>query len=917
MNKVIRIFKGDEYRPKIEKEFREDDFFSEVYNRAYSILKEIQEEMGARRLENREERHFALDEGSVGNNIIAFCGRRGQGKSSAMQSFAVTLDNVSQWKTFGNEVDCSKYLVLKRIDPSSLENGESIIRVLLSKMFYGFQEWEDERQRTSRQMTEFRKESHEILELFQQCYDDIDYIKEGQSRERRNDLEALARQGNSAQLRRNLTKLIDKYLRWVAPEKESGAECLVIQIDDADLATRKIFEICEDIRNYLALPNVVILMGMDFVQFSYAIYQRYLHNYKELHDLQRGISVEEKCYDMAARYLEKTLPGGHRVMLPDIDTAISEHTECLKFEYLEAAEPKDGAAKARDLLPEEIGSCSDMQEQLLKLIYLRTGIVLVPREGQVHPFLPHTLRELTHMLKMLGGMYEVDCDRVYGAQEKIGRLKSNLVKLKQYFMDDWCSQNLKLEQKELLEDIDRANQNRNNQEVYRYVRQYLKSIGRTLSLKSVGYRDILHTLVGEELSDEIGIQSAIEIYYTIFLNEWFAAALEDSGEYGKIVEFLQTPICLSPAVRRLKPKTGYFLTDFRIETEELKKLLPGSDSIENSMATVLDAFCFAEESEEDSEEEAFGQPIFIEDKEKNTITWNPEAGEIYFNVLNLLFKVLLSQSRFLSGQREASVPQDSLGDSSVEDIKGANTVRSAGSDRRYLSQIRNILSNVDVQLLLQNRLDKEYKGIYRKRGREAWLPSLNRIYSRLDSWVERVAYLGIESSVRDVFAGCVETVASMYSIFLSCASNRKRYWEEYRGCFLNFIRSVQEFLGSERELVKKLPEDGENVLNRIIEMMSTGLTLKDPAIAISFDGMRLPPVWQQVSEKSQEVTKKYYATLSAFLSLQTSTDESGKDIGQKLVINQNVSAIEQAIEECAKACQEANEILNTGWQGES
>ena len=107
MNKVIRIFKGDEYRPKIEKEFRKDDFFAEVYERAYSILKEIQEEMHARRLENGEEQHFALEEGSVGNNIIAFCGRRGQGKSSAMQSFARTLDNMSQWKTFGNEVDCS------------------------------------------------------------------------------------------------------------------------------------------------------------------------------------------------------------------------------------------------------------------------------------------------------------------------------------------------------------------------------------------------------------------------------------------------------------------------------------------------------------------------------------------------------------------------------------------------------------------------------------------------------------------------------------------------------------------------------------------------------------------------------------------------------------------------------------------
>lgn len=39
-----------------------------------------------------------------------------------------------------------------------------IIRILPTKMFYGFQEWEDERQRTSAQMAEFRKESHDILE---------------------------------------------------------------------------------------------------------------------------------------------------------------------------------------------------------------------------------------------------------------------------------------------------------------------------------------------------------------------------------------------------------------------------------------------------------------------------------------------------------------------------------------------------------------------------------------------------------------------------------------------------------------------------------------------------------------------------------------------------------------------------------
>ena len=45
-------------------------------------------------------------------------------------------------------------------------------------------------------------------------------------------------------------------------------------IDDMDLATQKIYRICEDIRNYLSVPNIIVLFASDYDQLVYAIYQK-------------------------------------------------------------------------------------------------------------------------------------------------------------------------------------------------------------------------------------------------------------------------------------------------------------------------------------------------------------------------------------------------------------------------------------------------------------------------------------------------------------------------------------------------------------------------------------------------------------------------------------------------------------------
>ncbi len=86
----------------------------------------------------------------------------------------------------------------------------------------------------------------------------------------------------------------------------------MVRIDDTDLCMCDAFSICEDIREYLSLSNVVILMALDIRQLKYSIFQRYLMKYEGIlkfdNDYYYKKSVLEKCDYMASRYIEKNVP---------------------------------------------------------------------------------------------------------------------------------------------------------------------------------------------------------------------------------------------------------------------------------------------------------------------------------------------------------------------------------------------------------------------------------------------------------------------------------------------------------------------------------------------------------------------------------------------------------------------------------
>lgn len=895
MNKLIKIYKGDEYRPKLEKSYEKDSFFCSVYERADQILDRLNGEL-------TDLREDAEQPQSMGSNIIAFCGERGQGKTSAMQSFAYRLNK-------------DDYDVMDLIEPSNFEKNESIVRVVLSKMFNQIQTWND-RCENGFWQDDFREDIARLSELFQKCYSNIEYMKwEKKAEYGSDDLETLMRLGNGSRLKEDLYQLVQCYLRWNRGRKGNNKpQYLVLQIDDVDLATKKIFELCEDLKNYLSIPNVIVLIATDYNQLIYAIYQKYLQNYEKLWELQKQIEVGEKCYEMATRYLEKMIPEGCRVVLPDLDSEIAENPGQISLAYKERQETKEGVAEI-SLLPEKLQNCKDIQEQILKWVYLRTGVVFMIQKGERHPFMPDTLRGLSQLVKMLGEMQNVDCDKAYeDANERdIARLRGNLLKLKQYFMDYGCPKHLTAAQKELLDELERVNHNKNIKDVCRCVNKYCRR--QQVKKDGIGdYQELMQWISTEEENEGNDLRDALNIYYSIFLNEWYVLGLEElakkrsNEEYKRLTKYLGNPVTplqgnskklLNVSKKTSEPEEafGYELDCFQFQVERVQKLLD-ADGLESSSAALFSRFCTVVSEKESND---WDERIFSQEGEKRI--WDPNVDKLCFNVLNPLFTVLrreLNDVKAGAVQTEEIKPPAS--DTDTEEDFGGKEEKNAGE---WLYQLRNILCNRDVQLYLGDSLEQEYVAV-RRRKAKAWVLIIGNIYKKIDSWTSNASYLNVSSSLQGKIMETMRSKKAVNALFLSSEKNEKAYQCKCQECLEKYKRQIEENLGYIEN--SKDIENGLMSREAIEALLATKKGITQP---IPISPEILPDFFEDTAEcvklegEMAEIMREYqrikgeYAKIIDALKESTDMNETlRKDIGKK-------------IEACRELCKGTEETETT------
>ena len=118
---------------------------------------------------------------------------------------------------------------------------------------------------------------------------------------------------------------------------------LLIAIDDLDLCNQAAYKLAEQIRKYLIIPHVVIVMAVKNDQLQLAIQEKNINEYKELIRYTKktdnmGIrnELDNEIKNMAERYVAKLIPIARRIYMPkmqifsDLKIVYKKNTDAFK-----------------------------------------------------------------------------------------------------------------------------------------------------------------------------------------------------------------------------------------------------------------------------------------------------------------------------------------------------------------------------------------------------------------------------------------------------------------------------------------------------------------------------------------------------------------------------------------------------------
>lgn len=374
-----------------------------------------------------------------GNNVIAISGRRGQGKTSAMLSLTNALafgkdDNEDIRTRFAGR----SFLVLDPIDPTVLENHTSALMLILSRMYRKVEEaWEHyllprayDTERSG--ISDSRR--NELVDLFQSCFAGIRAVKLGEEPKSLASLHSLS---DSSQLKVNLYNLVEMLLDFCIHE-QTGRRSLVIQLDDTDFQIGKGFEVLDDIRKYLTLPNVVIVMATD-MDLMYKVVAQ--HFFKEMEEgIKYGVVDGVEIENNAHKFLDKLVPPKQIVYLPSLYHAMSRPDDVVRLHM---------SIDKKQIIPRRGEESLLLEDLVLRYLYRKTGILCVSREGENHGFIPTTLRGLIQLLDLLAsledisfvddGKKELRADLADGLEKMLAGKEHNLKVFEDYLLSTWVN----------------------------------------------------------------------------------------------------------------------------------------------------------------------------------------------------------------------------------------------------------------------------------------------------------------------------------------------------------------------------------------------------------------------------------------------------------------------------------------------
>lgn len=380
------------------------------------------------------------------SNIIAFSAPRGGGKTSTMQSFAQAIsdrDGLQQCSVEGAELLLTTtFRPLPLIAPSVLRPGQGILPVVLSRLFQLAQDLWQQRNNTTGQaafnrcsgaspLPPFNEGAKsELFRLFQCCLDGVNAIKSQDGTTV--DLSRLHELNDGAALRQHFYKLVRQLL--ILSGMSEGF--LVLQLDDADSQVGEGYEMLEDIRKYLMLPNLIILMAADTDMLRTVVFKHHYAQFQTI--LQQQLTEVAQIKEISEKYLDKLIPPLNVVHLPRHEQFSVQQGNNFHLKYVRS----DGNLwDSREDI--------SFQSDVLYRIYQKTGIVFVSHGSYLNNIIPTTLRGLKQLLEILAPMEDIppvtEAEKK-SAQKLAAKVSAqaavagkNLARFSDYFVHDWIN----------------------------------------------------------------------------------------------------------------------------------------------------------------------------------------------------------------------------------------------------------------------------------------------------------------------------------------------------------------------------------------------------------------------------------------------------------------------------------------------
>lgn len=325
-------------------------------------------------------------------NVISFLGKRGRGKTSAMLSFHTYLENISErniqeWSEL-QYLDNKKVVfhTVDYIDAAMLAENEFVIDVILAKMWDKFDELLSKPYRSDKSNYDYlvKKVQDEFVNV-RQAYLTMKYRENNFAKEIERERDIPAARGlhelaTGINLKDSMKKLVENYIQVfnnTSKDFNDKNGYLVLAIDDVDMANNKAWNILEQIRMYMSIPNVIILLTSDMGRL------------RESCEISQDKKLPPNMIsEFVNDYLEKVLPMSMRISMPEL---MDNQTDiCIE---------KDDSFQWKSELEKDI---------ILELIGENTGICFAEKRRKRHFMQNESLRGLVNRLNKMSSLKKGD-----------------------------------------------------------------------------------------------------------------------------------------------------------------------------------------------------------------------------------------------------------------------------------------------------------------------------------------------------------------------------------------------------------------------------------------------------------------------------------------------------------------------------